>query len=501
MQGAGVSTGLPMACYERHGRFFAAAQGAFVVFSVFHFFVQKKREAVYTDILIQNGTVVNHTGHEKADVLISGGRIRAVGKSLAAADAKVIDAMGCFVFPGMIDTHTHFDLDTGSAVTADDFITGTKAALLGGTTTVLDFATQERDGSLKDALRTWHEKAQGSSCNYGFHMAIARWDAETEAELPDMTAAGVTSYKLYMVYDALKVDDGAIYAALRAAKKEGALIGVHCENWDVLLRRIGEVQASGITGPEGHPLSRPAAVEAEAVARLMRIAELAEAPVSVVHLSTGEGLLEARRARERGQKVFLESCPQYLLLTDEAYKAEDGEKYVMSPPLRKAEDQAALWEALAGGEIDFIGTDHCSFTMAQKREFRSDFKKIPNGGAGVQHRLQLLYTYGVETGRITPEQLTELLSHGAAKHFGMDDRGVIAPGMAADLVVYDPLPESVITDTNTAHNTDNSPFAGLALKGEVKHVILNGEHAVENGRLILSGSGRYVHRTASGCCK
>lgn len=453
------------------------------------------------DILIQNGTVVNHCGRKKADVHISGGRIKAVGENLCAAGAKVIDAEGCFVFPGMIDTHTHFDLDTGSAVTADDFITGTKAALLGGTTTILDFATQEREGTLKDALRTWHEKAKGASCNYGFHMAIARWDAETEAELPDMTKAGVTSYKLYMVYDALKVDDGAIYAALRAAKKEGALIGVHCENWDVLLRRIGEVQAAGITGPEGHPLSRPAAVEAEAVARLMRIAELADAPVYVVHLSTKEGLLEARRAKERGQQVFLESCPQYLLLTDEAYKAADGEKYVMSPPLRKSEDQAALWEALAGGEIGFIGTDHCSFTMAQKKEFRNDFKKIPNGGAGVQHRLQLLYTCGVEEGRITLEQLVELLSHGAAAHFGIRDRGIIAPDMAADLVVYDPAPESVITDTNTAHNTDNSPYAGFTVKGEAKHVILNGEHAVENGKLILSGSGRYVHRGPSGCGK
>ncbi|MBE5784466.1 MAG: dihydropyrimidinase [Clostridiales bacterium] len=451
------------------------------------------------DILIQNGTVVNHSGRRQADVLISGGRIKAVEEHIDAAGAKVIDAAGCFVFPGMIDTHTHFDLDTGSAVTADDFVTGTKAALLGGTTTILDFATQERDGSLKDALRTWHEKAKGASCNYGFHMAIARWDAETEAELPDMTAAGVTSYKLYMVYDALKVDDGAIYAALRAATKEGALIGVHCENWDVLRRRIGEVQASGITGPEGHPLSRPAAVEAEAVGRLMRIAELAEAPVYVVHLSTREGLIEARRAKERGQKVFLETCPQYLVLTDEAYKAADGEKYVMSPPLRKAEDQSALWEALAGGEIDFIGTDHCSFTMAQKKEFRSDFRKVPNGGAGVQHRLQLLYTYGVEKGHITLEQLTELLSHGAAKHFGIDDRGSIAPDMAADLVVYDPAAESIITDTNTAHNTDNSPFAGLAVKGAARHVILNGEHAVENGKLILSGSGRYVHRGPSGC--
>lgn len=317
------------------------------------------------DFLIQNGIVVNAEGSARTDVLVQNGRIAAMGEGLACANAVRINAEGCFLLPGFIDTHTHFDLDTGSARTADDFVTGGHAAVLGGTTTVLDFATQDRGGTLVQAFDTWQEKARGCSCNYGFHMAIAEWNDKTAAELPEMTRRGVISYKLYMVYDALRVDDGAIYAALKAAKNEGALIGVHCENWDVLNRRIQEVKARGLTGPAGHPLSRPAPVEAEAVARLMRIAELAESPVYVVHLSTAEGLAEARRARARGQEVYLETCPQYLLLTEACYAAEDAAKFVMSPPLRKASDCEALWEALAAGEIDCIGTDHCSFTMAQ----------------------------------------------------------------------------------------------------------------------------------------
>ena len=453
------------------------------------------------ELLIQNGIVVNADGRMQADVLVQGDRIAAVGAGLSCPGAARIDAECCFVLPGFIDTHTHFDLDTGSARTADDFITGGRAALLGGTTAVLDFATQARGGTLQEAFDAWSEKARGCSCNYGFHMAIAQWDARTEAELPQMTRLGVTSYKLYMVYDGLRLDDGAIYAALKAAKREGALVGVHCENWDVLNRRIAEVKAAGFTGPTGHPRSRPAPVEAEAVARLMRIAELAEAPVSVVHLSTAEGLSEARRARARGQEVYLETCPQYLLLTEDCYAAPDGEKYVMSPPLRTEADKAALWAALAAGEIDYIGTDHCSFTMAQKRAYAHDFARIPNGGAGVQHRGQLLYTYGVCAGRIALEQMVQLLSAGPARCFGMEGRGAVAPGMAADVVVWDPGFTGVITDTGTAHNCDNSPFAGLAVRGRAREVLLNGQHVVAEGALIAPGCGRYIPRKGYGRCR
>ena len=223
--------------------------------------------------------------------------------------------------------------------------------------------------------------------------------------------------------------------------------------------------------------------------------------MSVVHLSTAEGLSEARRARARGQEVYLETCPQYLLLTEDCYAAPDGEKYVMSPPLRTEADKAALWAALAAGEIDYIGTDHCSFTMAQKRAYAHDFARIPNGGAGVQHRGQLLYTYGVCAGRIALEQMVQLLAAGPARCFGMDGRGAVAPGMAADVVVWDPGFTGVITDTGTAHNCDNSPFAGLAVRGRAREVLLNGQHVVAEGALIAPGCGRYIPRKGYGRCR
>lgn len=444
--------------------------------------------------IIKNGTIVNADGRIRADVLVDGDTIAAVGSGLSVSGAEVIDATGCYIMPGFIDTHTHFDLNTGSAITADNFDTGSRAAILGGTTCILDFATQERDGSLQEALEEWHRKAEGSSCNYGFHMAIARWDDGVASEMEAMARQGVTSYKMYMVYDALKVDDGQIYSALKKAKEHGALIGIHCENWEVLQHRIGELKAQGITKPWAHPVSRPAEVEAEAVARYMRIAQLAEAPAYVVHLSTAEGLAEAERARARGQEVYLETCPQYLLLTDDRYKDADGIKFIMSPPLRKAEDNETLWQALREGSLDAIGTDHCSFTMAQKAMGADDFSKVPNGGAGVQHRGQLMYTYGVCEGRITLEQMVRYLSTGASKLFGMERHGEIAQGKAADIVIWDPTYQGRITDTDHAHNCDNSVYAGFAVQGRARDVILNGIHAVENGRLVHSGCGKYIAR-------
>ncbi|MDO5112707.1 MAG: dihydropyrimidinase [Clostridia bacterium] len=445
-------------------------------------------------ILIQNGTVVNGDGSKKADVLIENDRISAVGESLSASGAKVIDAAGCYILPGFIDTHTHFDLDLGFTVTADNFVTGSRAAILGGTTCVLDFATPEREQTMQEGLDLWHQKAQGASCNYGFHMTIARWDESIRKEMRDMTAQGVTSYKMYMVYDGLKVDDGEIYAALQEAKQYGALIGVHCENWDVLRRMIAETKAKGILSPMGHALSRPAPVEAEAVARYMRIAELAHAPAYVVHLSTAEGLAEAKRARARGQEVYLESCPQYFTLTDACYDQPDGLKFIMSPPIRKPMDRAAITQALQDNDIDAIGTDHCSFTMAQKSRGKDDFSMTPNGAAGVQHRGQLLYTLGVCQGRISMEQMVRLLSANAAALFGMREHGAIASGKAADVVIWEPDCETLLTDTNHAYNCDNTIYAGLTLKGRARDVILNGKQVVDNGALIAEGTGRYIPR-------
>ncbi len=446
--------------------------------------------------LIKNGTIVRSNGTEQTDLLIENGLIQTIAPGLRATADETIDASGKYVFAGFIDTHTHFDLDLGVTVTADNFITGSRAAILGGTTTVLDFATQDRGMSMQQAFDLWQRKARGSSCNYGFHMAISEWNAERAAEIERMRAQGVTSFKMYMVYDAMRLSDGEIYAALKHMAALGCISGVHCENYDLLNERIRELRNAGVYSPLGHPLSRPNAVEAEAVARLMRIAELAKSPVWVVHLSTHEGLEEARRARARGQEVYLETCPQYLVLDDARYGDPDAEKFIMSPPLRKTEDQDALFHAMAEGEIDVIGTDHCSFTMAQKALGGGEFNKTPNGGAGVQNRAQLIYTYGVLPKRISLEQMASLLSENAARMFGMQPhKGVLAEGADADITIYDPEGDSVISYKTNAHNCDNSPYEGMPVRGGVTDVLLGGKTVVKNGKVVLEGEGKYVFRT------
>lgn len=445
--------------------------------------------------LIQNGTIVRSSGAEQADILIENGFIKQIAPDISDTADEIIDARGRLVFAGFIDTHTHFDLDLGVTVTADNFATGSRAAILGGTTTVLDFATQDRGMTMQDAFDLWQKKAQGSSCNYGFHMAISEWNGEHAAEVEHMVAQGVTSFKMYMVYDAMRLNDGEIYAALKHMSALGCIAGVHCENYDLLNERIHELNSAGVRSPLGHPLSRPNEVEAEAVARLMRIGQLANAPVWVVHLSTHEGLEEARRARERGQEVYLETCPQYLVLDDSRYAEADAAKYIMSPPLRKPADEDALLSAMASGEIDVIGTDHCSFTMSQKALGQGEFSKTPNGGAGVQNRAQLIYTYAVKTGRITLPQMASLMSENAAKLFGMfPNRGVLAEGSEADITIYDPAGESTISYRTNAHHCDNSPYEGMRVSGSISDVLLGGSRVVKDGRIVQEGKGRFVFR-------
>jgi dihydropyrimidinase len=436
--------------------------------------------------LIQNGTLVRSQGIEQADILIENGFIKRIAAGLNEQADEVIDAGGKLVFAGFIDTHTHLDLDLGVTVTADNFITGSRAAVLGGTTTVLDFATQDRGMTMQDALDLWQKKAEGSSCNYGFHMAISEWDGERAAEVEYMVAQGVTSFKMYMVYDAMRLNDGEIYAALKHMAALHCISGVHCENYDVLNERKHELNSIGMRSALAHPLAGPNAVEAQA-------------PVWVVHLSTHEGLEEARRARARGQEVYLETCPQYLVLDDARYGDADAEKFIMSPPLRKAADQDALLSAMGSGEIDVIGTDHCSFTMSQKALGGGEFSKTPNGSAGVQNRAQLIYTYAVRTGRITLQQMAALLSENAARMFGMyPHRGVLREGSSADITIYDPTGEGTISYRTNAHHCDNSPYEGMKVLGGVSDVLLGGRHVVQGGKLIQEGKGRFVFRKASG---
>lgn len=455
-------------------------------------------------ILIQNGILVLPTGPIQADLRVAGGRIAELGPGLAPGASRVIDAQERLVFPGFIDTHTHFEMNKGFPnETADDWYTGTRAALAGGTTTVLDFAEPERGATLASALETWHGRADGAACcNYGFHMTVKDWSPSIRSELREMTAAGVTSYKVYLAYDNLRLSDAAAYEVVKAVGAEGGVVGCHCENGDLVTEGIRAQQAAGNLSPAAHPLSRPPAVEAEAVGRWLTIAELAGCPVNIVHLSTLRGLEAVRAARTRGQRLYVETCPQYLLLDERSYRLPGFEsaKFVLSPPLREQENCAALWDALEAGEIDTIGTDHCSFRFHGAKELgREDFSKIPNGIPGVEHRPSLMYTYGVAAGRITAVDMARLLAENPARLFGMyPQKGVLAVGSDADLVIFDPNDTGRITAETQYQNVDYTPYEGMALRGRVDTVLLGGEVAVEGGRALLERRGRYVSRGPSG---
>lgn len=445
--------------------------------------------------LIQNGWLVLPQGVTTGDILIEGSVIKKIAPHIEAQAQRVLDAAGCYVFPGFIDTHTHFDLELPATTTADNFITGTRAAVVGGTTTVLDFATQDRGMTMQEALEKWHRKAAGSSCHYGFHMAVSEWNRDRIEEIDSMMAQGVTSFKMYMVYDNMKVDDGQMYEAVKLLADKDCIVGVHCENDDIIKARVRELHQQGKLAPVYHAQSRPNLVEADGVARLMDICALAHAPAWVVHLSTAEGLAEAEKARRRGQEVYLESCPQYMVLEEKDYLAEDGEKFIMSPPLRSKKDQEALLQSMGKNGIDWIGTDHCSFTMAQKAMGEGDFSKVPNGGAGVQNRAEIVYTRGVKGGYITIEQMGKLLSENAARLFGMyPQKGVLQEGSDADIVLFDPNCPHEIHAAANLHHCDNSPYEGYEAAGKTRDVLLKGELVVQNGRLILPGKGEYVFR-------
>lgn len=449
--------------------------------------------------LLKNGTVVSGEKSEKLDVLMEDEKIIKVEKGIEDEKAKVLDVSGKLLFPGFIDAHTHFDLEVANTVTADDFETGTKAALCGGTTLVIDYASQDKGGhTLKEGLARWHEKADGKcSCDYSFHMSIVEWNEETEKEIEDMIREGITSFKLYMTYPAMLVDDCDLYKIIKKLNAYGCFAGVHCENAGLIDALIDEAKKEGRLGVENHPLVRPDEAEAEAVHRLLVIAKQAGAPVMVVHLTNKKAYEEIQAARAKGLEVYAETCPQYLLLDDSVYSLPDfqGAKFVCAPPLRKREDQSCLWNALAKDEIQTVATDQCSFSWEQKKLGEKDFTKIPGGLPGVETRGTLLYTYGVREGRITREQMCRLLSENAAKLYGVYPRkGVIAPGSDGDIVVFDPEKRSVIQAKTHAYHSDNNPFEGFALHGGIDKVFLRGNLVVEDGKVVQEKSGKYIFR-------
>lgn len=449
--------------------------------------------------LLKGGTVVTGKGSRRADVLIDGEKISKVGRSLFVSSDEVVDVSGCLLFPGFIDAHTHFDLDVCNTTTADNFTTGSRAALRGGTTTVIDFACPNKGESLKHGLELWHQKADGKTyCDYGFHMTIDDWNASIESELPDMFSAGISSFKMYLTYPAMMIGDQNIYLALKEITALGGIAGIHCENAGIIDGMIAERKAAGEMSPASHCLTRPPCVEAEAVARLLRISQAANAPVIIVHLTNGDALQEVKRARNRGQTVYVETCPQYLLLDRSKYFQNDysaAARYVCAPPLRDKSEQETLWRGLRRGEIQTISTDHCSFTLAQKDMGKDDFTKIPGGLPGVETRGELIFSYGVAKRKISLATMCRCLCENPSRLYGLYPRkGIIRRGSDADIVVYDPTASHVIRAEDCVANTDYNPYEGFVTSGGITRVYLRGKLSVKNGKVISGPNGKYMVR-------
>ena len=450
--------------------------------------------------LIHSGQIVTSSEVFSGGVLIEGEKIKAVfrGSDIkdVPEDAERIDAAGRYIFPGFIDAHTHFDLHVAGTVTCDDFDSGTMAAISGGTTTIIDFGTQYPGETLAQGLRNWLKKAEkGVSCDYGLHMSITEWNDTISDECQLMLDKGITTFKLYMTYDT-KLDDRTIYQVLRRLKEVGGITGVHCEN-DGLISALQEEYSSRGGDVSCHYKTRPAAAEAEAIGRLLHFCEVAGCPVIDVHLTCEEGLNEIRAARARGQTVFAETCPQYLTMTRELYDLPgfEGAKYVISPPLREKSDNAALWKALAEGEIQTIATDHCAFTLAQKELGRMDFRKIPGGMPGVETRGEVVYSEGVAKGRISLEKMCEVLCENPARLYGLyPEKGVLQEGADADIVILNPARSKVITSTHQVSRCDYAPLEGKSINGVIEEVYLRGSLAAQDGKVVDKGRGKFLKR-------
>ena len=455
--------------------------------------------------LFQGGSVVSGAGAKRMDLLVEGEKVIQVRRRIQEEADQVVDVSGCLLFPGFIDAHTHFDLDVSGTTTADDFWSGSRSALRGGTTTVIDFACPNKGETLRHGLELWHSKADRRTfCDYGFHMTIDDWNEDIRRELPQMFAAGVSSFKMYFTYPAMMLGDGEIYLALKALKRLGGICGFHCENAGVIDAMTAERKAAGEYGPASHPRTRPACLEAEAVSRLLRIAQAAECPVIIVHLTCSEALEEAEHARFRGQRVYVETCPQYLLLDESVYLQEDesaAARYVCAPPLREKWNQDVLWQGLWSGDIQTVSTDHCSFTQEQKDRGCQDFTRIPGGLPGVEARGVLMYTYGVRKRRISLARMCQVLCENPARLYGLFPRkGTLSPGSDADIVVYDPGKERdhVLTAELSPSRAGYSPYEGFPISGGIRQVWLRGRLSAEDGEVLSEvPGGKYLARGKS----
>lgn len=448
--------------------------------------------------LFRGGIVVSGEECKKADVLIEDEKIVKVEENIEDPADEVLNVTGKYLFPGFIDGHTHMALEVSGTITADDFDTGTRAELAGGTTCIVDFATQNKGESLALALENWHKKADGKAhCDYAFHLAISDWNPDISSELEQIVAGGIHSFKLYTTYDAMIVDDKSIYEILARLKELGGIAGIHCENKGIIDARLEEVirEKGDRKNVSDYPGTRPACAEAEAVNRILNIARCVDTPVIIVHLSSEEGYKEVLRARESGQTVYVETCPQYLVMDESFYELKDneGKKYMIAPPLRKVSDQDVLWEALKTDKIQTIATDHCSFTTAQKDMGKDDFSKTPCGMPGAEERPALIFHFGVNEERIRMEQMCRFLAENPAKLYHLyPKKGVIAPGSDADIVVWNAETNWSLSAATQQSASDYCPLEGLQLKGRAERVYLRGMLAAQNGEIIEEYKGKYL---------
>src|SRR5882724_5678773 len=452
-------------------------------------------------ILIKHGTIVTATDLYQGDVLIEGERISAIATTLDVTADKILDARGKYVLPGGIDCHTHLDMPFGGTKSSDDFESGTIAAAFGGTTSIVDFAIQYRGQTLHHAWETWMRKAEGKAAiDYGFHMIITELNDQVEGEMDALVRQGVTSFKLFMAYPGVfMLDDASIFKALLRTGKNGGTICMHAENGGVIDVLVKKALAEGKTAPKYHALTRPARAEAEATHRAIALAEIADVPIYIVHLSAAEALEMVTEARDRGLPAYAETCPQYLFLSYDNYEEPgfDGAKYVMSPPLRPKDAQDRLWRGLAFNDLQAISTDHCPFCMKEQKILgEHDFSKIPNGAPGIETRMSLVFDGGVRTGKISLNRFVELTSTSPAKIFGLFPRkGTIAPGSDADIVVFDPN-RTITLGTKTLHmNVDYNPYEGRQVTGATDTVLSRGRLVIEDGKFVgRAGSGSFIKR-------
>jgi dihydropyrimidinase len=448
-------------------------------------------------MLVKGGTLVTPEGTLEADLLAQGERIKAIGRGLSVADdTRVIDAAGCYVLPGIIDAHTHIALDTGIYKTPDDWFVGSRAAACGGVTTVIDFATQFSGQMLREAVDARLEEAQDAVIDYAFHVMVTDLPPGREGKLADLIELGTPSVKLYTTYRPnYYADDATILRVMETCADLGLLPLVHCENDALVTAQTEALVTADETGWRHHGRSRPALAEQEAVQRVLFLAEAAGCPVHIVHCSTARSVALVAEARDSGQEVTCETCPQYLLLDNAVYEGSEPWRYILQPPLRDPGEPGRLWTLVEAGMVDLIATDHCDYTLGQKTA-QDDFTQTPGGLPGVETLLPLMYTYGVGRGRLTLLQLVTLLSINPARVWGLWPRkGALLPGSDADLVIYDPQPEGVVTAESLHYLAGYTPYEGLQVQGRVKATISRGRIVYREGRFLgRKGQGKFVRR-------